>query len=110
MMRMIPGGRVAGRPLRQIVASAVAIPVCNEADTIGPCLRALFTQSAPPDHILLLLNNCTDETESVVRRLAPDCPSALRIVSCRLPPEHSNAGRARGRAMDLAAALAGPRG
>jgi hypothetical protein len=110
MMRLIPGGRVAERPLRQIVASAVAIPVRNEAAAIGPCLRALFAQSEPPDHILLLLNNCTDDTESVVRALAPDCPSALRIIPCRLSPEHSNAGHARARAMDLAAALAGPRG
>jgi Glycosyl transferase family 2 len=93
-----------------ITASSVAIPVRNEEAAIGPCLAALFAQTEPPDHILLLLNNCTDGTEDVARAMARSSPSVLRIVTRKLPPRQSSAGIARGLAIDLAAALAGPRG
>jgi Glycosyl transferase family 2 len=88
----------------------VAIPVCNEEAAIGPCLAALFAQTEPPDHILLLLNNCTDGTEDAARAMARASPSALRIVTRKLPLRQSSAGIARGLAIGLAASLAGPGG
>jgi hypothetical protein len=88
----------------------VAIPVRNEEAAIGPCLAALFAQNEPPDHILLLLNNCTDGTEDAARAMARSSPSSLRIVTRSLLPWQSSAGIARALAIDLAASLAGPRG
>ena len=49
--------------------SVVAIPVRDEAERIGGCLAALARQSVPADHIVLLLNNCTDRTADLVRGL-----------------------------------------
>ncbi|MBW4024335.1 MAG: glycosyltransferase [Proteobacteria bacterium] len=94
--------------------SAVAIPVRNEEAHIGACLAALIDQSEPPDHILLLLNNTTDRSAEVVRRLdgrKRGAPAPIvHVVERSLPPSQANAGTARRLAMDAAAALVGPRG
>ena len=57
--------------------SVVAIPVRDEADRIGGCLAALSHQSIPADHIVLLLNNCTDRTAQAVKQL----PRAHHLLS-----------------------------
>ncbi len=89
----------------------VAIPVRNEADLIGRCLCALDMQRGTSiDHVVLLLNNCTDATSAVVERLRPmlDVPVTIH-VRC-FGPEQSTAGHARSEAMELAALVAGPHG
>jgi hypothetical protein len=74
-------------------------------------LRALALQDGPARHcILALLNNCTDETASVIQRLRPSLPCQVHVVEQDFPPEHANAGHARRAAMERAAALAGPDG
>jgi hypothetical protein len=93
-----------------VAKSVVAIPVRDEADRIGPCLTALNAQTQPPDAVLLLLNNCTDGTEAIARAMAPGLRFRLDVVSQDLPPPQANAGRARRRAMELAAQQAGPNG
>jgi hypothetical protein len=91
-------------------ATVVAIPAKDEADRIGPCLTALARQSRSPDAVLLLLNNCTDQTETIARRLAGDLPFDLHIVCKNFPLAVADAGHARRVAMGCAADLAGPDG
>ena len=90
--------------------SVVAIPACNEAERIGACLAALAVQrdrygsplSGDEFEVLVFANNCTDDTVAVIARLAESIPHPVVVVEERLPPEMSNAGWARKRAMDLA--------
>ncbi|QHC36500.1 glycosyltransferase family 2 protein [Komagataeibacter xylinus] len=96
------------QPDRPLVA---AIPVRNEAERIGPCLRALARQHATHlTHVVLLLNNCTDTTLSTVRTLSGSLPFALHVVERTYPPPIAHAGTARRAAMTCAAELAGPEG
>ena len=86
---------------------AVAIPVKNEADRIGDCLRALADQrEAPPIAVVLLLNDCTDGTAAIVRRLACNLPFDVHCIETSLPRAQSGAGYARRLAMIRAAELA----
>jgi glycosyltransferase involved in cell wall biosynthesis len=85
----------------------VAIPVRDEAERIAPCLTALNAQIRPPNAVVLLLNNCTDETEMIVRAMAPRLLFHLDTVRRDLPPAHANAGHARLLAMQWAAGQAG---
>ena len=88
----------------------IAIPACNEAERIGECLAALAVQrdrygspvSGDAFEILVFANNCTDDTVSVAERIARSIPHRVVVVEEGLPPEMSNAGWARKRAMDLA--------
>lgn len=82
----------------------VAIPVRDEANRIGGCLRALVRQSIPPDYVVLLLNNCTDSTAEVVRAM-PEARHRLHLVECVLEGPSASAGVARGLAMQHAASL-----
>ncbi len=87
----------------------VAIPVKDEAQRIGRCLSTLARQTVPADHVVLLLNNCTDGTAAAARAQAQldAAPlSWLCIVECSLLPPHASAGAARALAMDHAAGLA----
>lgn len=89
----------------------VAVPVRNEAERIGDCLRALALQGeAQADAIVLVLNNCTDATADIVRLLAPTLPVPLHPIEVALPPERAFAGAARRLAMEHAASLAGEGG
>ena len=71
---------------------------------------ALDQQTQRPDSVVLLLNNCTDDSETIAQRLAPDLRFRLDIISRDLPPEQCNAGHARRLAMALAAEQAGASG
>jgi hypothetical protein len=88
----------------------VAIPVKDEAERIGACLTALNDQSQRPDAVVLLLNNCADQTEAIARAMLPILRFRLDIVSRDLPPEEASAGHARQLAMAIAAGQAGPDG
>jgi glycosyltransferase involved in cell wall biosynthesis len=89
----------------------VAIPAKNEACRIGDCLDALARQQSTfVFQVLLLLNNCTDETAAVARDRAFRLRLRVHIREVTLPPCQANAGQARALAMSYAAALAGPHG
>ncbi len=89
----------------------VAIPVCDEAERIGACLAALVDQrDRLPDHIVLLVNNTTDETIAVARRVAMPPETALHIVERTFPPAEASAGIARRAAMMEAEIYAAPNG
>ena len=59
---------------------------------------------------MLLLNNCSDGTESVVRSMAPNLRFELDVACRELPAEQANAGHARRLAMATAAERGGPTG
>ena len=84
--------------------SVVAIPVRDEAERVGRCLAALSRQSVPADHIVLLLNNCTDRTAEVVKELHP-AHHKLHIIECSLDDSLASAGIARAMAMKHATSL-----
>ena len=89
----------------------VAIPARDEADRIGPCLEALDAQTGRRvDHIVLLLNNCTDDTAAIARSIPLHTGTRLHLLQRDLPPYQANAGHARRLAMQAAASLAGPDG
>ena len=82
----------------------VAIPVRNEVELIGPCLRALALQNPMPDLVVLLLNNCSDGTAQKILDLQPALKLQCQIVECELSDAEANAGHARSLAMRHAAA------
>jgi biofilm PGA synthesis N-glycosyltransferase PgaC len=45
----------------------VLVPAHNEADAIGHTLRALLGQTRPADRIVVLADNCTDDTAQIAR-------------------------------------------
>jgi glycosyltransferase involved in cell wall biosynthesis len=87
----------------------VAIPVQNEEHFIANCLLALARQSVAYRHrVILLLNNCTDDTSTIIRNLVPRLPMPVLTINTTLPPRMANAGAARRLAMQYAAQLASP--
>jgi glycosyltransferase involved in cell wall biosynthesis len=84
--------------------SVVAIPVRDEVQRIGGCLAALSRQSIPADHVVLLLNNCTDRTAEVVKQLPP-ARHRVHVVECSLNKSLASAGVARAMAMKHACSL-----
>ena len=101
---------MSSSPLR-LPSSIVAIPACDEAERIGACLSALAMQrtaagaplAAGAFEVLVLANNCRDETAEVARGFVERLPFALHVVERRLPRDLSHAGGARRVALDLAA-------
>ncbi len=92
-------------------AVAIAIPVKDEAERIGGCLRSLAGRHGNPDHqVVLLLNNCTDATAAVVAALRPSLPMTVHAIECTLPRSQASAGFARRLAMQHAARLLRPNG
>jgi hypothetical protein len=93
-------------PVMQQVALAIAIPARDEAALLPRCLAALAAQrGAPGFAVLVYANNCTDGTAAQARAMAPGLPFQLVVQEAQLPPENRNAGHARRRAMEAAAAL-----
>ena len=54
--------------LRSVPKVLVLVPAHNEADTIGHTLNALLGQSRPADRIVVMADNCTDDTAKIARR------------------------------------------
>ena len=89
----------------------VAIPVRDEVERIEGCIRAFCEQrDALCDHIVLLLNNCTDGTEALVEQLRPGLAVPVTVATRQFPSHMAHAGTARSHAMALAARIAGPDG
>jgi hypothetical protein len=59
-----------------------------------------------PYGVVLLLNNCTDNSLSIARRLIRELPIPVCVTSIDLSPKKANSGYARRVAMQKAAALA----
>ncbi len=88
-----------------------ALPAKDEADELAGCLLALAAQrGATLDAAVICLNNCSDDSADVVRRVSHVLPFAVHTLDVCLTPKYACAGMARRIAMDHAAELAGPRG
>jgi glycosyltransferase involved in cell wall biosynthesis len=67
----------------QKVSLSIIIPVYNEEDHIGACLKAIQTQTDMPDEVLVIDNGCTDKTIAIaktfsfVKVIKEDRPSVL---------------------------------
>jgi glycosyltransferase involved in cell wall biosynthesis len=97
-------------PLKQCEI-CVIIPVKDEACTIQATLEALFTQyclagkplSPLRYEVIVLANNCSDETATIARQFAKQHPSlVLHVAEIFLPPEQAYVGYARKLLMDEA--------
>lgn len=106
----------AAAPLATRPVGVIAIPVKDEEERIGACLRALTRAIARArgrldvSAVVLLFNNCTDASAAIAMNLAHDLPCDLVLRAVTLPPERANAGVARRLAADLAAAALAERG
>lgn len=82
---------------------AVAIPVRNEAHRIVACIDALAAQHtiqgqpfrAGQIHVVLLFNNCTDDSYALVKSRLARWPIAITAYDMVLPEELCCAGHAR---------------
>jgi glycosyl transferase family 2 len=88
-------------------AAIIAIPVRNEQDYIEDCLGALSSQTGEYSYgLVLVLNNCTDETPAIVNHVAAKLPIPICVTSIELPVQMANSGFSRRIAMEKAALLA----
>jgi glycosyltransferase involved in cell wall biosynthesis len=80
--------------VKATLALSVVLCTYNRARLLGDALRALLTQTAtaPPYEVLVVDNNSTDDTRSVIGRFAAD--SRIRYV--REPQQGLSAARNRG--------------
>ncbi len=101
---------LAGKPLSACRA-CVVIPVRNERASLPATLNALarqvdcFGKPLGPERfeIILLLNNCTDDSLHVAKCWKAEHPAVqLHIVKRRIPPKHAHVGTARRWLMDTA--------
>ncbi|KQT19753.1 glycosyl transferase [Methylobacterium sp. Leaf399] len=86
------------------IEAVIAIPVRNEAERIGACLRAIDAQAglAPGSlGLVLFLNNCTDATPAIVAGMLAGMSLPVRVVEVTF--SGANAGWARREAMNAAA-------
>ena len=90
---------------------AVAIPARDEAGFISACLRALDAQDgAQIDHIVLCVNNTSDSTAEIARRVTLRPGTISHVLEPHFPPAQAFAGTARRLAMEYAASLVGKNG
>ena len=86
----------------------VAIPAKDEQALLGRCIDALAAQTSidlSTVAVVILLNNCRDQSLDLIRSIGPRLPFRLEAVSVELPPSQANAGWARRLAMEHAASL-----
>ena len=99
------GLQVAPAPAIVPLEAVVAVPVRDEGLRVAFCLHALAVQVAAPRFaVLLVVNNCSDNTRAVVEAMRVALPFALRVVDVALLGSQAHAGWARRVAMDAAAA------
>ncbi len=66
------------------VITAVVIPARNEQHRIGACLRGFAAQGADNFAIVLVANNCTDQTSQCARQTAEALGLRLEVLDCNL--------------------------
>lgn len=62
------------------ITVTVLIPAHNEQSCIGATLRSLFDQSVVPDRIIVVADNCTDDTELIARAAGAEVFSTVDNV------------------------------
>ena len=56
--------------LNKTLTLTIVIPVFNEQDHIGACLKAIASQSVLPDEVIVVDNNSTDKTVQITKQFA----------------------------------------
>lgn len=86
------------------LACVVVVPARNEAERVERAVRALVAQvGAPRFEILLLANNCDDDTAAIARRAAPGTVvGALHIVEAHIEQPDAHIGYVRRELMNEA--------
>jgi alpha-1,3-rhamnosyltransferase len=69
-----------GRQLGTATVSVV-IPSFNHAAYVEACLRSVFNQSMPPDHLLVIDDGSEDDSVRIIERLLNACPFPAELVS-----------------------------
>lgn len=77
---------------------SVIIPAKNAAATLGRAVDAVLEQDHPALDILLVNNNSTDDTPTLMETMARQHPEKIRVVQCTTP----GASAARNRGLALA--------
>lgn len=107
---VVPGLHIAPPPAPQL-STVVVVPVKDEAENLPRTLAALAAQQdlqgqlLPPGffEIIVLANNCHDQSAAVARRFAAAHPHiVLHVAEITLPPAEAHIGRARRLLMDEA--------
>ena len=107
----VPGAALVGGRAQAGCRACVTIPARNEASTLSACLDAFTVQvdldgdSLLPQcfEILLLLNNCTDDSAKAVQQWrAEHSEITLHPIERDLHPQEAHAGTARRLLMDTA--------
>ena len=84
-------------------AVAIAVPAKDEEDRLAACLERLISLSEDDRvgslEIVVLANNCADDTARVAGRYGPRC----KAIALDLPSDRAHAGWARRLALDAAA-------
>lgn len=84
----------------------VVLPVRNEGRLIERTLRALADQdevAADAFEVLVLANNCSDDSAAQARQVADGARCRILVVEAALPPPFDNVGAARRALMEQAA-------
>ena len=111
-----PGRSLVPGLARPGCRACITVPARNEAESLGRCLDAFAAQvqsdgtpmSADSYEVLLLLNNCQDDSAGVAYRWQKDHAGiALHVVESTLPAECAHVGTARRLLMDTAWARLG---
>jgi cellulose synthase/poly-beta-1,6-N-acetylglucosamine synthase-like glycosyltransferase len=72
----LPVRRLVRELTGEIVGTLVClIPAHNEAESIVDTLRSVAEQTLPPDRIVVVADNCTDETERIAAEYATVLPT-----------------------------------
>jgi GT2 family glycosyltransferase len=96
---------------KMFVPTAVAIPARDEAARIGDCLAALLDQEKTQfDHIVLCVNNTTDDTAQIARSIKVPAGTTLHVMEYLLPEPYAHVGQARRLALEKAYHLVGDAG
>jgi dolichol-phosphate mannosyltransferase len=101
MARTSGGRRIEQVGVVESARIAVILPVLNEVERIGPCLRSLQLQSTAPAHIIVVDGGSIDGTDLWIRRAMLD-DARIVLVDAAPVPERVN-GKAYGLARGLEA-------
>jgi GT2 family glycosyltransferase len=92
---------------QRMIEPIVCVPARNEAERLSSLLRSLQQQTwlrttAAPLRTVLVLNNCEDDSVSVVRTITRELPRlSLHVKEVEFAPQHAHVGFARRLAMDV---------
>lgn len=78
----LPGRRRSTNPNQLIARPSVAVlvPAHDEHDTIGQSVALLFSQLRPDDRLLVVADNCTDDTAVLARRAGAEVVERHNMV------------------------------